>query len=494
MKKDSVDSLVSLIIEQINEWGNDSFPSDQFTFIDSLEKYEDVFFGQDQEQPAEVGAEVGAEVPAEVDEMAQPSKHPIEKLPEPLRIPVNMLTKGGKTPYIPKIVTLDPLTNEMVEGMIISDEYHTMPNGDRVLRFYNYGEEPKVDRAKRRLRYVVLPENRYLSDLPRSSAMGTKYVRPDYETTPANETEEDKEKRLARIAAIKEANAKRYGIFPIVNDVFSRHDVLDRLDICLIPETWATTKRTEHTTNVTKLKKFGGTSPEIDADFYAVRDILNVDEAINSVMDLRADLAMGAMGDEEQAFDINRPRETSSAVPRRHANYIYTKGGNWSGKQRVHDPEFFKKAGGKTMVYHLNSKNIQEGLKELNVESVLHLRGFIDNDINGGDQYILKATFTSTLNARNLTSGAGENRGSLIDPIIVSLIKPLPKDFDVDTFTLDANPEFFVNEGKARGGKKTGFLPSLISRLGDAIMANVDPDDVQQRIVQLAQEAVEENA
>jgi len=205
-------------------------------------------------------------------------------------------------------------------------------------------------------------------------------------------------------------------------------------------------------------------------------------------MNLRADLAQGAM-DDEQAFDINRTREISSHVPRRHANYIYTKGGNWEGKQRVHDPNFFKKAGGKTMVYQLNSKNIQEGLKELNVESVLHIGGNIE-----GNDYVLKATFKAILNARNLTSGAGENRGNLFTPITVSLIKPLPKGIEIENFSLDKNPEFFVNEGKTRSSKKTGFLPALVERLGNGILEIIDPDDVQQRIIQLAEEAVAENA
>ena len=495
MRKVTVNKIVSLVIEQINAEIAEDFAPNEFTFIDSIEKYGNIFFGNE-DQPVDgvtpaaepIAEPVGVE--AEVDEMARAPKYELQKLPQPLRIPVNLLIPGSKTTIIPRIVCIDPTTNEELEGVVVSDEYYMMPNGDRVLRFYNYGEEQKVDRTKKHLRFIVLPdiENKFLADLPRNTKTGTNYVRPDYETAPENETDEDKEKRLARIAAIKESNSKRYGIFPIINDMFSRHDILDRLDICLIPETWATTKRTEHTTNVTKLKQFGGTSPEIDADFFAVRDILNVNDAINNVMDLRADLAMGAMDDEQQ-FDINRSREASAAVPRRHANYIYTKGGNWSGKQRVHDPNFFKEAGGKTMIYHLNSKNIQEGLKELSVESVLHLRGFINDN-----EYVMKATFTSTLNARNLTSGAGENRGSLIEPIVVSLVKELPQDYDATNFTLESDMEFFVNEGRKRSGGKSGFLPSLIDRLGNAILETVDPDDVQQRIVQLAQEAVKENA
>ena len=77
--------------------------------------------------------------------------------------------------------------------------------------------------------------------------------------------------------------------------MFSDHGLLDKLDISLIPETWASPIRTEHTTNVShsKVKKFGGTTAEIDVDFYSVRDVTDVETAVDDVMDIRADLAMG---------------------------------------------------------------------------------------------------------------------------------------------------------------------------------------------------------
>ena len=246
-------------------------------------------------------------------------------------------------------------------------------------------------------------------------------------------------------------------------------------------------------------KKFGASDPEIDVDFYAGRDVLNVDEAINEMMELRADLAMGDIAAEDREnmvddegnpmFDIKRDRETSAALKRRHANYIYTAGGNWEGRQRVHDREFFEKAGGKTMRYELNSQDIQEGLKELNIESALDIKGYVvEND------YVLKATFRSLVNARNLTSGEGEFRGELFPPIVVSLQKPLPEDFDPAHFNFDTNIKFFVSEGRKRASNKSGFFPQLMDRLGQAILDNVKPDDVMGKIINLAQEAVDQNA
>ena len=60
--------------------------------------------------------------------------------------------------------------------------------------------------------------------------------------------------RLKKLSVQKESNAKRFGIFPVINNIFSRHDVLDKLDECLIPETWGTRLRVEHIRNVQRIK------------------------------------------------------------------------------------------------------------------------------------------------------------------------------------------------------------------------------------------------
>lgn len=524
MKKINVDSLVSLIMEQIDsqqagEGQTEGFDPIHFTYIDKLEDYPELFQPEEEESDVDLNPpenvdnvnpnDVSPE--SEVDEMAQVTKEPIELLEEPLRIPANTLVvkpdKYGHATPVPNILCIDPDTGDYGDpGIIISNEMMVMPSGERILRFANWGEEQKRDRAEKRLHYLVFPRDfdddqstQYLTDKPRNARFNSSYVRPDYETEPPNETPENKKKRLARILAITKSNVKRYGMYPIINDLFSRNKILDRLDSCLIPETWAGNRRTEHTWNKELRKKFGATDPEIDVDFYAGRDILNVDEAIGEMMELRADLAMGELADEDREnmvdaegnpmFDIKRDREASVPLKRRHANYIYTQGGNWEGRQRVHDKEFFEKAGGKTMRYELNSQDIQEGLKELSIESSFDIKGYVvEND------YVLKATFKSTVNARNLTSGEGEFRGELFPPIVVSLMKPLPEDFDPEHFNFDTNIKFFVSEGRKRASNKSGFLPQLMDRLGEAIMDTINPDAVQGKIIELAQEAVDQNA
>lgn len=481
MGKITVNNLVSLILNEINS--QQAFPSNQFTFIGNrqdLSQYLQVV-----EAPAE-----GGEHQNEMGEMAQKREYESEKLPQVMKIPVEELSLGPKG-QLPPIRCLDPESGEYVDNVVIGDTVLTTPTGLRFLIFENFVGRTKVDMAgKKEEFYVQIPENKFLKFKPRGSVYGKEVPRnvsQKLSVAPPDELEPDRIAREKRLAAIKEANAKRYGIFPIINDVFSNPRILDHLDICLIPETWATSVRTEHPTNKILLKKFGGNTSDIDADFIAVRDMKNVDEAITNVMDLRAELAMGA--DDPNNPRPDRQREFSQHMPRQHAAAIYHNG-NWHAKQRVHDPEFFRKAGGKTPVYELLSKNIQEGLATVNIKSVLHITGNIQNNT----EYLIKATFSSQLNARNLERGSGEEIGDLFPPITVGLRKPLPEDADPAAFTLEQNTSFFVDQGRTtKAGEKTGYFPTLMKSLALEIKNQIDPDAVLERMIQLIQNAVDVN-
>lgn len=463
------DKLVSLILEQIKK----VIPPSKPMYFDSVEDALSYYGLNSSGSQAEMG------------EMANIARgRRIEKLPQPMRIPISELSNQSKRPD--KVISKDPDTGDFIEDVIIGDEIMILENGLELLKFQNYAKQRGVEGALTPKECVVLPEKLYYKFLPRSSKFGTQYQKKDYETAPEGESDEDREKRLARIQAIKEGNVKRFGIFPVINEMFSRHEILDHLDICLIPETWASNLRTEHTTNVIKLKKFGATGPDIDVDFYSARDLNDIESTIDSMLDLRAELAMG-----EEGAEVTRQREKSAHLPRRHANYIYTKGGNWSGKQRVHDKDFFEKYGGKTMIYGLNSKNIQEGNKQISIESVLDIKGNIVGNNFNNYIYVLRAKFTATLNARNKETGMGSNRGQLINPIEIEVVKPLPEGIDTESFNFSDNMDFFINEGRTVSKQKTGFFPDLINKLGDAILSDIDPDDVQQKVVQLAEEFAE---
>lgn len=502
MAKISIKKLVSLILEQLNtrEVLDKLFPPNKNVFVDDLNKYPELF------EPVEVENEPEVEKPIRqlqpepemepelqmVAEMAQKREYEEEILEEVMYIPAAEVTAEGTRGLkeVPKIICKDPETGEMVEDMVISNRVLITPNGRRVLLFVNYGLDQKVDRLPYKENYIVLADTRYnepgkrfIGNKPRGEDWGKfipREVRKEMANEVPGESEEEKKAREERVETIYQMMGKRYNIFPSVNEMFANPEVLDHLDKCLIPETWATSTRTEHTWNVQKFKKFAGTSPEIDVDFISVRDISDVESAINDVMDLREMLAMGG----EEGETINRERETSSHIPRQHANYIYA-GGKWEARQRVHDPNFFERAGGKTPVYQLLSKNIQEGLKQITIESKLEIQGAERE----GTEYIMVATFSSKLNARNSESGKGQDLGNLFEPITVQITKPIPNGESVN---IEDNPRFFIDQGRTTAQvPKTGFVPDVLSELGQEIVSRVDPDDVLERMIQLVQTAVD---
>lgn len=511
MAKIPIKHLVSLIKEQIDTQGvlNQLFPPDKDVYVDDLQKYPELYqteqdtAPQDDDrgkirtlQPQGQERTLDPEYEPELAMVAEGREFefPTHNLPEPMRIEANTLVVAPRSNPPGKIVCEDPATGEMVEGVVISDLVMTTPNGKEILIFRNHGESQKVDKPTIVTRYVVLAENRFMGNKPRGAMWGKEIPRDVLDNLLANPpgpeaSEEEQEAWKEKVETLQNARAKRYALFPLINRMFSEHGLLDKLDISLIPETWATPIRTEHTTNVTKIKKFGGTTAEIDADFFAVRDLDNVEEAIDEVMDLRADLAMGAVDDEEGGGERNR--EASTAVPRRHANYIYG-GGNWFAKQRVHDENFFQGEGGKTPVYSLLSKNIQEGKKGVTIESKLEVKGEIM-----GEEYVLKSTFTSELNVRHPETGAGIKIGELFQPVVTGLRKPLVDEngnvMSSEEFTLENHINFFVNEGRTVSGSKTGYLPDFFAQTGENVKNNIDPDAVLEQMVELVQLAAQYN-
>jgi len=518
MAKIPIKHLVSLIIEQINYKAelDKQFPPDKNVYIDDYNKYPILFEPVEKNNSSDIGQnnipqgnvnpergkirtlepEVEPELAMVAEQDIAPNRGSVfqrEELPEAIRIPVDQLTVGKKSEPPKRIVCEDPDTGEMVEGVVISKVVARLPSDKWMLIFRNHGEDENLDRPTVKTRYVILADNmmsgEYMKNLPRRLSTGNPPDRDVLENLldnpPAEDaSDEEKEAWKERVETLQNARAKRYALFPLINKMFSEHGLLDKLDISLIPETWATSIRTEHTTNVSKIRKFGGTTAEIDADFFAVRDLDNVEEAIDEVMDLRADLAMGAIDDDGEGG--KRDRDVSTAVPRRHANYIY-QGGNWYAKQRVHDENFFQREGGKTPVYNLLSKNIQEGNKGVTIESKLEVKGEVV-----GNEYIIKSIFTSELNVRHPETGQGVKIGELFQPVVTGLRKPLG-DINSDDFTLEKNIEFFVNEGRTKSGYKTGFLPDFFTRTGENIKNSIDPDAVLEQMVELVQLASQYN-
>ena len=397
----------------------------------------------------------GAGHETEMGEMANIKKIP-RKLGEPLRINVNELNQSQSS-HLPKIVSMDPDSDQLVENVIIGDEVIDMPNGVEVLKFYNYGEGEKLDRSNRVAAYVVLPENIFYKHPPRNVKMGTHYVPKNLTLTPEGESDKNREARLAKIKAENEGYAKKYVIFPVINKFFSARQILDRLDTSLIPETWASTLRTERVTNKELRMLFGGNGSNIEFEIYAVRDIDNIEAALDEVLKTRMDIEDGVE---------NRERKRSETKPREYANYIYTRGGNWVLIQRIFDKNAFKNAGEYTKILKLLKQNIQKGEKGFNVFSKLSIKGAT----NGPEEYLAEATFTATVNYR--TVEAPVEGGQIINPIRVPISKEIPEEVsNGGDFSARTQPGFYRE-----------LLQELLVKLGQEMIAKINPDEVLNKI------------
>lgn len=446
MKSITPDKLVSLILEELQKAQAPDKPIFFHDFND-IERY--------------FGFSAGGHE-SEMGEMANIKKIP-EKLPEPLNISIDELSPESRN--IPHIVSVDPVTNQLVEGRIIGDEVITLPNGVKVLKFQNYGEGEKLDRANHVAAYVVLPENIFYKHPPRNVKMGSQYVPKDLESAPENETPEERDARLKKIGINNEAYAKRYVIYPAINNFFSKPEILNRLDVSLIPETWAGPFRTERTTNKEIRFEFGGNGHSINIEFYSVKDIDSIEGALEEIFKTRLDIEDGVE---------NRERKRSATKPREYANYIYTQGGNWDAIQRIYDEENFKKAGEYTSILKLLKQNIQKGQKGLNVMSKLIING----DLSNAEEYRLSAKFATTLNYR--TVGDVVKAGDLISPIIVEVRRPIPPEIiESETFSVRTNKNFFGKAGQ------DGIFVELMNKLGDEMLNKINPDEVLAKISDL---------
>jgi len=510
MAKTTLKNLVSLILEQVNIAAkvNEIFPPDKYVFVENIYDYPILFQNPGQEDNIRQltpdfsngedkirTLEPEPELALVAEGRPLPEGWTSRELDTPLRIHKRSLSQpeaSKERMEFPPITSLDPDTGEYVEDVAIGTTILKCPVGRDILKFTNYGFKQEIDRQQKLANYVVLAEG-WETDQEIGGTI-TKY-RPkvDIDRDPqrtleiAIENEEDieeKAKLQRKLDQIRESNVKTYNLYPVINSLFGNPEILDLLDKSLIPETWATPPRTEHTTNQELRKKFGGRpGGEIDADFVSVRDITNVDNAINDVMDLRAELAMGdTLSDRE--------REFSKPIPRQHANYIYANG-NWHSKQRAHDEEFFRREGGESSHYNTLAKNIQKGEKQIVIQSTLDLKGKVQNE----DEYVLEATFSSILNARNPETGAGETVGNIFPPIKVGLRRKLPEldestgqPLDPETFTLEKNPSFLVDGGRKRdlqGKERVGFLPELMDKLAEQMKQQIDPNATLQRMIDL---------
>lgn len=456
MAKVSVNKLVSLILEEIKDTSAPIFFSD----------FQDVvnYFDVDDNPESKNGQE-------EVGEMAYTDREQrmekVETLDEPIRIPAQNLINGGNKP-IPKIVSKDPVTGEFVEDVVVANVLITLPNGGQIVKFHNYGEKVGLDRKDMGTHYVKVPENIHFPNWPRSKKYGTEYKRSDKAKILPGDDPKTIEKKVKRQESENEAYAKRYVIFPAINKVFTTPEILNRLDMCLVPEVRAGILRTERTTNEEKRMIFGGNRPTINAEFHSVMDRATLDESINYIFDVRA-----AVEDRTQ-----RERILSTFKPREYGGYRYP-GGYWDAMQRIYNEADFEAAGKYTPILKLFKKNIQEGQKGMNIISKLLIEGDrVENE------YVLRAKFWTILNYRTSEEGGPLKSRSFTPDIFAEVRKPIPEDVDPEDLTLRNNKDFF-GKPASPDNPDSGIFSELMDQIGRKILETLDPDDSIDKITQL---------
>jgi len=458
MKKVTMQKLVSLILEEIKKT---DLPDEPIFFKDPTDAiaFIDRFMDSEPKQ-------------SEVAEMANVT-YTSRKLDQPLRIPVADLSRESRN--VPKVISKDPETGEMVEGVIIGDEIRTYPQAPEFefLAFVNYAvPQGPIDKKQYMTHLVYIPENTYykLSQIPRTKKFGTEYTGSPLYTAPEGETKKGREERLEKLSRQKEGYSKRYVLHNALNKFFSRRDILDRLDTSLIPEIWGSPLRTERVTNEEQKMKFGGNGWAINAEYYSVKDITNVEEAIDEIMRVRMDLEGGV---------TNRERRRSETKPREYSDYIYRHGGRWQAIQRIFDENRFKSEGEYTRILKLLKKNIQKGEKAFNTFSKL----IIEGDKTDGDIYRMRAKFTVQLNVRpekvnergQEVSDIGKTVDDIIRPIFSSIDIDIPDEYlDDPEFNARKYPEFFFMA-----------IARLLSELGGKILTEINPDEVLGKIIEL---------
>ncbi len=470
MTKITVNKLVSRILEQINKIPQLDKPMYFKTLGDIIN-----YFDLNEESSH-----------GEIDEMANErlnARH--MKLDQPMRIPVVDLDPTSKirTP----IVSLDPDTNEFVEGVIIGDEIvilesTTRSEGLKCLKFQNYAEESNRDRPRKAKEWVVLPEKYFSHFEPRSKRWGTAYKKPDYSVPVPGENERRRNTREKKDLTNNERWAKYYVINPSINNLFSKPDILNRLDLCLIPEIWAGPLRTERTTNREIRFSFGGNRPTINLEYNAVRDfeeekledgtvIPALVAALNDIVNIRMELESG------NSIEA-RERYRSKFRPR-----VYSSTGIWTAMQRIYNETEFKNAGEYTEILKLLKKNIQRGIAGLNTVSILNIDGDID-----GNNYVLRCKFEAEMNYRTAQISKGINIKNLIDPIYAEIIAPIPQGLNPESMTVRNNKEFFGvvgTNGPYAVGSSFGIFQDLMDKLGEEIINKVDPNVVLTKITRL---------
>jgi hypothetical protein len=411
----------------------------------------------------------------DMDEMAREPKYPKEQGYEHIRINKSDLwTKsrrrgGGIDPNgVPILVTQDPYAPEWIPETIqsddvcrVKDDNNPEAEGHLFLRFRDYGITNTQNQQPGAYVYIDLEPNEYgkyelFYDKPRAVKYGTEWDREQANRRPNEE------------AATRDA-------LKMLREVFEGNSqVTHKLTANMIPPIIARPEyiaiKQTHIA-VKKEKEFGGGDYDAESEYGTfsfggkrseIKFELSGKYLFKDIYSAFEELAANRL-------KIDEGISTNYGLVHKEPRKQVSKG-TWAREQSIYSEEAFKNAGKLTPILLLLKKNINRGLRQFLISSVLKVKGWASIVDDGtGDQnttYTMMCNFESGW-SHNVDSNSNIISGDLMQPIQFTIIKNYP--------------------GKLNG-YDSKFFNSVYNEMGRKLMENIlaiDNDDVLGKFIDL---------
>lgn len=344
------------------------------------------------------------------------------------------------------ISSINPETNEVVQGKIYSSVIRVSPNGSKLVEFFN--------QSKGGMKMFYDYRNHKLFQYPpRNSVYGTAYTAPKMEKL----KDIDPDKYDEKVEIENERWTKKYVLYPLINELFNKDKIKIRLFMAGLPILGAGKEFTEPVTNVDRRMRYIG--PELSFELHSVRDETDVQNALDKIISYRERLA-----NEEEPENTDMGDLAPKKHVRMYGGNVYP-GGHWKEYQRTFSEKYHEL----TPKYHLHMKAVQGGEISYTLTTKLKVYGTAINE----DSYILRLILTFSRSMRDITKSKGTSKGDVIPPIEIIVREPKPYNI-VGNFTVRENKEFYENifkKGLIELGRK------ILEIDPDETLPDFEPDD-----------------
>jgi len=341
----------------------------------------------------------------------------------------------------PSLDSEHPDYNKKFKNIIFTKRLRVSPNNTVAAVFTNHAggkselmhyifEGPNIENIRPKLRKY----------LPRSKKVGTSYTGP-------------------LCSMENESYAKRFWVYPSINNFFARTDIRSKLNSLGLPTITAGSSFTEPVTNKIRLMRYNG--PEICFELHCVADFEDVSDVLQQIVSYREALARGETPEMTGTLPIVKQ-------VRKYGGQIY-KGGKWAQAQRVLTPEYFQE----TDILKLFMWAVQKGKIQYSVASDFEVMGEPSEDFTQYDLYLefrFHRTYRNFEKNLNIKQVKGIKPEGILPPLKVKITKPIPPNADPETFGYKNNSGFFV-----------GILREGLEVMSQKIM-DIDPDLVLPKI------------